>query len=933
MVNNYKETIFLPQTSFPMKADLAQKEPEFLKKWQDELLYKKIREKSKGRPKFILHAGPPYANGHLHMGHAFTGIIKDVVVRTQQMLGYDAPLVLGWDCHGLPIEWKIEEKYRKEKIGKEDLPVLKFRQECRAFAQHWIHIQKEEQRRLGVSADYENPYITMDFKTEAAIIQEFFTLLEKGEVYKGYKPVMWSVVEKTALAEAEVEYHDRQSPSIYVRFPIIEAPQAPDLVGASVVIWTTTPWTLPANRAIAYNDSIKYVLVEVKESLPPLHPHDRFIVAEDLLGQTLKTLDISKYKVIDHFLGDQLQKTKCHHPLHHLGYTFAVPLLAGDHVTVETGTGFVHTAPSHGLEDFELGKKYGLEIPEWVQEDGTYADAVPYFSGMHIFKVAPILLEKLKEQGHLLHETTLLHSYPHSWRSKAPLIYRATPQWFVSLENHHLRQRALEAVEQTNWYPSQSKNRMRSMIERSPDWCLSRQRAWGIPLPVFIHKATGQPLIDSEINKKIVDQIAIEGTDLWFDDDRPHSFLAPQYTPEDFDVVRDILDVWFEAGSSFSYVLESRPELSFPADLYFEGSDQHRGWFQKSLLVSCGTRGKAPFKGVATHGFTTDEHGHKMSKSLGNGISPLEVADTLGVEILRLWTVSCDYADDLKIGQDILKRQQDLYRRFRNTIRYLLGALKDFNETEIVPYSDLPELEKWVCHRLSDLNQLLKESAQNYNAQSFYSALHTFCASDLSAFYLDIRKDSLYCDDRTSIKRRSTRTAMAHIFNCICHWLAPVLCFTAEEAWQTFKPGTESIHLSLFPQIPEEWHHTEVMQKIEQTRLYRKVMTGALEEARAKGKIGSSLQAHLSIYDPKGRIPQDFDYRDLAIVSTVEILLSPLPENAYTLEEIEDFGVLVENASGKKCERCWKVLEEVLHSPTQDLCQRCNQVLKTEAVG
>jgi isoleucyl-tRNA synthetase len=933
-MSDYKQTIFLPKTSFPMKGDLAKREPDFVKRWKELGLYQKIRQKSKGKEKFVLHAGPPYANGHFHIGHAFTGIFKDIVVRTQQMLGKDAPFVPGWDCHGLPIEWKIEEGYQKKKLRKEDVPILQFRSECRAFAQHWIDVQKEETRRMGILADLEHPYVTMDYASEAAITAELFKFLENGGLEKGFKPVMWSVVEKTALAEAEIEYQDRKSPSIYVRFPIIET-NVEATEGASVVIWTTTPWTLPGNRAVAYGKDIIYSVLEVTEVKENSFAKkgEKFLLAKELVEPFAKTVGID-YKILkDEMAGDQLKGMVCAHPLKDKGYDFfKVPLLEGEHVTTDTGTGFVHTAPGHGLEDFEIGKIFGLEIPETVAEDGTYYDHVPLFKGDHVFKVNPKVIEALIETGALVNQSEITHSYPHSWRSKAPLIFRTTPQWFVSLEKNDLRKKALKAIDQVSWFPSQSANRIRAMVEQSPDWCISRQRAWGVPIALFLDKKTGKPLQNESVNKTILSIFEQEGCDAWFKEGSAERFLKPVgLNTDDFDQVKDILDVWFESGSSQGFVLEKRSELGFPASLYLEGSDQHRGWFQKSLIIGCGTRDQAPFKAVVTHGFVVDEHGKKMSKSLGNVVSPGEVSNTLGAEILRLWVIGADYTDDLRIGPEVLKYQQEVYRRFRNTLRYLLGALSEYNDQEKVEYKDFPLLERWVLHRLAELFKQLKTSSQDYTYQAFYSQLHTFCAVDLSAFYFDIRKDSLYCDSQQSSHRKATRTVMKILFDCLAHWLAPVLCFTAEEAWLSLSENSdESIHLRLFPEVQEAWFDPSLGSFMEKLRLQRKVMTGALEEARAKGVIGASLQAFVQVYDPQKKLSQDIDLTEFCIVSKLEISADPVPHDAYKLSDVEGLGAKVFASQGNKCERCWKVLEEVGTNPVHpSLCKRCSDVVET----
>ena len=798
-IAEYKETVFLPKTLFPMKGNLPILEPQILEGWVKEDIYKRIRQKSKGRPLYVLHDGPPYANGNIHLGHALNKILKDVILKFYTMSGYNTPFVPGWDCHGLPIEWKIEEKYRAQKRNKDDVSILEFREECREFAGKWIEIQSQEMQRLGVFADWDNPYITMTYKSEAAIVKEIVNFLEKGFLYRGSKPVMWSVVEKTALAEAEVEYHDHTSPSIYVAFPTVYS-NDPDLLGSSAVIWTTTPWTLPGNRAIAYNPDIMYVLVEEEQA-----PKRRFIVAESLYESFLKEVELSG-KILKKFSGSDLEGSLCHHPFYGKGYDFNVPLLPADFVTIDQGTGLVHMAPGHGEDDFLVGKAFNLEIPDTVGPDGTYYAHVPLFSGDHVFKVNPKVIELLKEQGALLCEKTIRHSYPHSWRSKAPLIYRTTPQWFLSLSHDNLRQKALDAIEQVTWIPAQGKNRIGSMVKNRPDWCLSRQRYWGVPLTLFMEIKTGKPLCDVEVNKRILEAVEKDGGDAWYQGD-PKRFLEGLYNSEEYEAVMDCVDVWFDSGCTYAYVLKTRDDLHFPADLYLEGSDQHRGWFQSSLVESVGMTGIAPYKTVLTHGFLLDEKGYKMSKSQGNTIVPQKVIDEMGADILRLWVINSDYSEDLRIGPGILKYQQEIYRRFRNTLRYLLGALHGYSKEEELSYEFLRPLEKYILHKVSVLNKLAQATVKSFEFHRFYTELHNFVAVDLSAFYFDLCKDILYCDQPLSSARRSVRTVMNILFDHLVLWLAPVLSFTAEEAFKSRHGDTaESIHLQEFSNVPEIWH-------------------------------------------------------------------------------------------------------------------------------
>lgn len=919
---DYKNTVFLPKTDFAMKANLSKREPEYLEYWKEINLFQKLRTQSKEKEKFILHFGPPYANGHIHIGHALSETLKDVVNKTYQMMGYDAPMVPGWDCHGLPIEWKIEEGYRAAGLNKDDVDILEFREECRTFAAKWIDIQREEFIRLGIIADWENPYNTMTFPTEAKIVEQLGHFLMNGSLYRGLRPTLWSVVEKTALADAEVEYKDHTSDSIYVAFPIVK-PSLPILQGAHAVIWTTTPWTLPGNRAIAYGEEHNYAVVEVSD-------HGKtYVLAESLVESVMAAIEASSHKVLGVIAASDLAGTICHHPLYNQGYTFDVPLLPGDHVTTDAGTGLVHTAPGHGLEDFEVGKKFQLEVPETVGPDGRYFDHVPFVGGQHIFKINPTIIEALKGNGLLLHTGKLIHSYPHSWRSKAPLIYRTTSQWFISMEKTGLRDKALKAIDDVDWFPAQGRNRIRSMVEGRPDWCISRQRAWGTPLTIFVHKVTGEVLRDQDVHQRIVDAVMVEGGDTWFTSPAER-FLGDKYNANDYDKVMDILDVWFDSGCSHQFVINSRPDQSWPANLYLEGSDQHRGWFQASLLESCGTNGQAPYKQVLTHGFVLDEKGYKMSKSLGNVVAPAQVIDSMGADILRLWIVSADYSEDMRIGPEILKQQEDIYRRFRNTLRYMLGALDGFNEGEILDYDRMPTLEKWVLHRLTELNTAHQEAARAYDFMTFYADLHNFCTQDLSAFYFDIRKDCLYCDEPSSLKRRATRTVLHYVFEYLVRWLAPVLSFTAEEAWLLRHGKTgESIHLQTFLTPPSSWLNQSLADYWQTIRSVRRVITGALEVERSAKTIGSSLQAHVAIYVTSDLAQQlrGIDLAELSITSGATMVIAQPPASAFALEDVHDIGVVVNLAEGDKCNRCWRVLPEVANHEGK-ICGRCDGAIQ-----
>ena len=940
MTVDYKSTIFLPKTDFPMKAGLPQREPLLLQHWADNGFEAKRAEISEGREKFILHDGPPYANGHLHIGHALNKILKDVINRTQQMLGKDAYYVPGWDCHGLPIEWKIEEKYREKKLDKDAVPIVEFRKECREFAEHWIDVQREEFKRLGVMGDWDHPYTTMSFAAEATIAGEIGKFLMDGSLYRGSKPVMWSPVEKTALAEAEVEYHDHTSTTIFVRFPVVTA-SLPDVAGAAIVIWTTTPWTMPGNRAVAFGDKIDYVVVEVTgvadESLA--QAGEKLIVAKARLEEFSTQCGITESTVKAEFKGAELKGTICAHPLRGQGYDFDVPALAADFATTEEGTGIVHIAPGHGADDWVLGMSNGIEVPQTVSEDGTYFDHVPLFAGQHVYKCNDHVADVIREAGGLLGKGKLSHRYPHSWRSKKPLIFRNTPQWFISMETTGLRDKALKAIDETRFVPASGQNRLRGMIAERPDWVVSRQRAWGVPITVFVNKETGEPLRDQAVQDRIVAAFKEEGADAWFASD-PQRFLGNDYNAEDYEQVTDILDVWFDSGSTHAFVLEDGPwqGLEWPASLYLEGSDQHRGWFHSSLLESCGTRGRAPYEAVLTHGFVMAEDGQKMSKSLGNIVAPQDVMDQYGADILRIWVVNSDYSEDLRIGPEIIKQQADIYRRLRNTLRYLLGNLEGFSEAErITDPAKLPELERWVLHRVQEMDAALRKACDAYDFQPFFAELHTFCAVDLSAFYFDIRKDALYCDRPDGDLRRAVRTVLDTLFDHLTAWLAPFTCFTAEEAWLTRHPAKDpgnSVHLRTFPDAPAAWSDPALAEKWGRIRTLRRAVTGALEVARANKVIGASLQAHPQVYAAAAfrDVMDGLDPAELCITSGFTFTDGEAPADAYRHEDIADIAVVVEKADGEKCERCWKVLDDVGSDPDHPtVCGRCADAVRNLA--
>lgn len=919
----YKETVFLPKTDFPMRGDLPKKEPEILANWEQTKLYEQIRKTSKGKPKWILHWGPPYANGRAHMGHAFTKSLKDIVNRSKQMQGFDAPLVPGWDCHGLPIEWKIEEQYREKGLDKDDVPVPKFRAECREFAQKWADIQSADFIRLGVFGDFKNPYMTMAKHSEAVIAREIHKFVTNGLLYRGVKPVMWSVVEKTALAEAEIEYKDHKSITIWVKFPVITAAQE-KLNGAKIVIWTTTPWTMPSNRGIAAGEKIKYGVFQ--------HGDEKLVVALSLAEQVKAAAKIENWECIAELTGADIIGTICTHPLRGQGYEFDVPVLKGDFVTEDTGTGFVHIAPSHGEDDFYLGKASGLEITDNVADDGTFRAHVPLFAGLAVYNqkgemdqgnFAPI--KAIDEAGNLLAKSSIRHEYPHSWRSKAPIIYRTTPQWFVALDKKiaggekTLRETALQAIKDTDWYPASGENRITAMIAGRGDWCLSRQRVWGVPIALFVENKTGDVLNDPAVFDRIIKAFEKDGADAWWSIS-PQEFLGDKYKAEDYTQIFDTADVWFDSASTHAFVCDERPDLKWPADLYLEGSDQHRGWFHSSLLESCATRGRAPYNSILTHGFVLDEKGHKMSKSLGNVIDPNDILAQYGADILRLWTVTSDYSEDVRIGKDTLKNSADLYRRIRNTFRFLLGALDGFSEVEKISsadYSKMPELEQLVLHWIAEMDGDIQTSINKHDYNSVIQKLHLFCSNELSAFYLDIRKDRLYCDRPDGFERRACRTVLYHLFECLVTWFAPILAFTSEEAWgyrpAPLMPNVASVHLTTFPTIPASWKNEALATKWEKIRDVRRVVLGALEPKRADKTIGSSLEAHPQIYVDANtaNILKDIDMAEIAITSQAMVSTDTAPANSFSLNDVADVAVVFAMAEGQKCERCWKILPDV----------------------
>ena len=922
----YKDTIFLPKTSFEMRANLPLKEPKILKEWDKQNIFQQLRKQSKGKKKFILHDGPPYANGHIHIGTALNKILKDVIVRTQQMIGNDSIYVPGWDCHGLPIEWKIEEEYRKKGRNKDEVPIIQFRKECREFAEKWIDIQRKEFRRLGVEGDWENPYLTMSNEAEAQIVRELGKFLLDESLYKGARPVLWSVVEKTALADAEVEYEEHTSNTIYVKFKVANS-NIQELVNNDILIWTTTPWTIPGNRALAYGSDLEYILIKIREvndsSIAKIG--DKIMIAKDLRDNVMNEVGITKIEVIKNFLGKALKETECEHPFKDIGYDFSVKVLEADFITLEQGTGIVHIAPGHGTDDYNIGIKNNIDIVQTITDDGKYNEHAKGFVGKHVFKVDLQIAEKLKEFGKLVYLGKLRHSYPHSWRSKAPLIFRNTPQWFISMDKRNLRKKALKSIDETKFYPPQGQTRLRLMIEKRPDWCVSRQRVWGVPLPIFVSKKDGKPLRDINIINRIADIYEKEGSDTWFTSD-PKRFLGDQYNIDDYDQVKDIVEVWFDSGSTHAFCLEKREDLKWPASMYLEGSDQHRGWFHSSLLESSGTRGRAPYESVLTHGFVVDGKGRKMSKSLGNVISPDVILKKYGVDILRLWVVASDYYDDLKLDNSILEAQRDSYRRIRNTFRYLIGNLNEFQKNEKIDIAEFPELEKFMLHRLWEIDQIVQECVSTYNFHLMFTTLLNFCANDLSSFYFDIRKDTIYCDSIISKKRRAARTLLDILFNYLIRWLAPSLVFTCEEAWQS-RGNTSSIHLEKFLIANSKFKNFSVAKKWGKIKDIRKVITGALEKKRAAKIIGSSLEAHINVYlskEMKSNI-ENIDIAEIAITSSATLMAYESLSPGFSIDEIKGIIVDVKKSNGSKCNRCWKFDNEI---NSDSLCNRCKDAIK-----
>jgi isoleucyl-tRNA synthetase len=913
---DYKNTIFLPKTEFALKIN-PKKDQELLDFWKNTDLYGSLRKKKKGK-KFILHSGPPFANSNIHCGHALNIILKDLTVRSREMLGYSAPFVPGWDCHGLPIEWKVEEEFKALGRRKDEVPVKEMRNRCREFAQHWIDIQREEFKSLGIMADWDNPYLTMDHSSEARIVKELGRFLLNGSLIKDYKPVMWSPVEKTALAEAEIEYKEIETTSGYFKFQIVGLTGAHPLYDASLVVWTTTPWTLPANRAVAYNSSLRYILLEVFDYNP--NRTEKFVIAWDTFEKFTKSLDIKSY-ICSTIQPDDLKNLNVLNPLAAFA-TEPVPVVDAPYVQGDVGTGFVHVAPDHGLDDFQCGLKYGLSMLHLVQENGTYKKGTPLLAGMYALKSNLFIFELAKSNQTLLMTEVIKHKYPHSWRSKSPIIFRSTSQWFISMELNNLRNKALQEINQVSWLPENTKNRITAMVAGRPDWCISRQRVWGVPLPIFVHKETKEPLRNPKVMERVVAAVAAYGCDVWFD--QPTEYFLGKDAVH-YDKVTDILDVWFESGSSHAFVLQERPELNWPADLYLEGSDQHRGWFQSSLLESCATIGSAPYKKVLTHGFLLTDSKAKMSKSSGNALAPRPLVEKYGVDVLRLWVASSDYTNDIVINTELFDRQVDVLKKFRNTFRFLLGCLQGSAESaKQVVYTHLPELEQYMLHRLFTLSENVKKDYTELDFHKAYVRLYDFCTNDLSSFYFDIRKDSLYCDSVDDPRRQATIRVLYIIYNTLIRLLAPIIPFTAEEVWSHFKTDdVESVHLLEFVYLNRIMEKPALNDKWEKVKALRSLVLGGLEMMRAAKMIGSGLEAdvYLTLDDNMSQVMDKVPLAELFIVSDV---VSGVAENSpFTLRE-SGVTVTFALARGQKCSRCWQYTKTVgHHEEHSELCDRC----------
>lgn len=923
-MSEYKDTLNLPQTDFPMKANLSQREPGILKKWQDMDIYARLRTERKGKKKFILHQGPPYANGNIHLGTATTTLLKDIIVKSKTMSGFDSPLIPGWDCHGLPIELNVEKK-----IGKPGRKVTaaEFRVACREYASSFIDIQRAEFKRLGIIADFDHPYLTMDFKYEANIIRSLAKMIANNHLQKGYKPVHWCLDCASALAEAEVEYAEKTSPSIDVRFAVVDNTDFwsrfqhvhKGMGPISVPIWTTTPWTLPANEAVALNPALQYALISAPGP-------EQFLIAEDLLPAVLQRYGIVEHTVLGRVMGEKLAGVKLKHPF----YDKQVPVILGDHVTTETGTGAVHTAPAHGVDDYVVGKKYDLPLENPVGDDGCFTATTPIFAGLHVSKSNERIIEELQTHNALIHQEALRHSYPHCWRHKTPLIFRATPQWFISMDQNGLRAKALEAIDRVEWIPDWGKSRIHGMIENRPDWCISRQRAWGVPLALFIHKQTGElhPRI-TELMEKVAERVENQGIEAWYTLDAK-DILGDD--ADNYQKIMDVLDVWFDSGVTHECVLKARPELAFPADIVLEGSDQHRGWFQSSLLTSVAINGTESYKEVLTHGFVVDGQGRKMSKSLGNVIAPEEVIQTLGADILRLWVASIDYRYEINASKEILNRMSEAYRRIRNTARFLLANLDGFDpEKDMVATDDMLMLDRWAVDRTRIIQEEILEAYSTYQFHAVVQKLHNFCAGDLGGFYLDIIKDRQYTMQTDSRGRRSAQSALFHIAHAVVRWMTPIMSFTAEEIWQ-YLPGqkAESVLLTTWytdlAKLPDDMVMNQAYW--EKIRAVRDAVNKEIENQRNAKKIGSALEAEVSLYcapDIKTQLDAlQNELRFVLIASSAKVIAEHAGPVDTVATDVPGLSLKIEATTNPKCERCWHRRADVdINKDYPGLCGRC----------
>ncbi len=922
---NFSETINLPKTNFSMKANLSVTENDWIKFWEEEKIYEQIKKKNSKFSKYVLHDGPPYANGDLHLGHALNKILKDIICRIKFLDKFDVDYIPGWDCHGLPIEWKIEEEFKKKGIEKNNVELDTFRSRCREFAGHWVNEQKKQFKRFGLFTNWQEIYLTMKKKSQLKIVEELLKFFESGDLYLGFKPVMWSVIEQTALAEAEIEYHDKVSKSIYVKFPIINRRNS------SIIIWTTTPWTIPCNKAIAYSKKINYKTLEFTKKISELNvdKDEIIIISSDLIDDFVKKHSIDDYKILGDIPHNEIDSFICSHPLKDRGFDYQVRLHPSDHVTNETGTGFVHIAPNHGVEDFEFGKKYGLGNEPTIDSRGIYENNIGLLKGTHIFKADTLVIDELKKFSNLISISDYKHSYPHSWRSKAPLIYRATSQWFISMDKNNLRKKAIDALSEVEWVPKNSINRISSMIKDRPDWCVSRQRNWGVPITIFINKNSQEPLLDAEVNKNILSKLKSEGIDSWFNLEN-EVFLTKNYDPNDFLKVDSILDVWFDSGASHAFVLKDRDIEC--ADLYLEGTDQHRGWFQTSLLESCGLYNKSPYKTVLTHGFVIDEKGKKMSKSLGNIISPKEVIDKYGADILRIWVASSNFTEDVRISFENLNRLSESYRKIRNSLRFLLGNLNGWDIEKNFKFEKLPSLEKYILHRVFKINDEIKKMFNQYNFSKAFQTILNFCNTELSSFFFDIRKDSLYCDKVGSDVVNSTKTVMSILFVNLIKWLSPLIPFTTEEAWQSWrsdidKNATISCHLLNFENLPKEWENQEIENNWGKILQIRDAFLFFLEKKRNTKKIKSSMEADVKFFFKDESFPKILNSINLSeiLISSSAVISNKIDDQFEEYSENKNILVKIESSEGKKCPRCWKVF--LISTKQKELCDRCTEVI------